>query len=315
MRKTITKLLIAAAIIVPVLFGLSYIVDKGIHRSKNSVYGEWNAIYGGTINADLIINGSSRAASMLSPAIFDSMLKLNCYNIGMSGWATGMQLTRLRIYLLHNKAPKYVVQNVDLSSFEQRPDLFEKNQFIPYISDSILLNETNKYEGRFTFADLHFPFFKYNDKWDIIWEGIKSLRGKGGTSEKYKGYTTPTRRWDSEEFAQFKKDYPKGIAFGNKPEVQKQMQQYIDLCKKNNIKVIFVMAPYYIEALHAITNASEVKDTLLNIAARNNIPFLDYTNDTLRNSTEYFLDGNHLNAIGINIYNRHLANDLKQYIN
>ena len=47
-----------------------------------------------------------------------------------------------------------------------------------------------------------------------------------------------------------------------------------------------------------------------NIADRNNIPFLDYSNDPICYDTSYFYNAMHLNARGADIFTAKLAHDL-----
>ena len=51
-----------------------------------------------------------------------------------------------------------------------------------------------------------------------------------------------------------------------------------------------------------------------NISMKYNIPFLDYSSDTICLSKDYFYNAEHLNLMGTNLFSRKLTSDLKKYI-
>jgi hypothetical protein len=65
----------------------------------------------------------------------------------MSAWRFDMQWTRFKLYLEHNKAPKYIVHNVDLYGFAKRKNLVDYQQFLPYLNEP-LSSITNRYKRR-----------------------------------------------------------------------------------------------------------------------------------------------------------------------
>ena len=314
MKKTLINLLIFLCIETPVLYLFQYFIETGLRKSKSEYFVDWNRIYQSKINADLIINGSSRAFRMVDPKIMDSVLHVNSYNLGMNGWTFGMQYARFKIYLQHNSKPKYVIQNIDLSIFEKRKDLRYHLQFLPYLSDSIILNNTNQYEGRFTFPELYFPMFKYNNKSDIIMDGVLSYFGKGQKSPKYKGYLPKETPFDEKNWADTKKSIPNGKLDTFEDETKHQILEYIKFCKQNDIKLIFEFAPFYQPLFLLNLNRNDVLDTIKKYARDNDIPFLDYSQDTLGNSKQYFYNAFHLNKKGSEIFTSMLANDVKAYL-
>ena len=131
MKRFIYNLLLFCLLPLPFLYGLQMIVDSGLKKSNHLLYAEWNDIYNGEINADLIVMGSSRAELQISPTILDRNLKLNTYNLGISAWTFPMQYARFKIYLKHNAKPRYIVHSLDLQMFSRREDLFNYQQFLP----------------------------------------------------------------------------------------------------------------------------------------------------------------------------------------
>lgn len=84
-----TKFLKNSIIFFVVLVSMTYIADTlittGLKKSKSYYFVDWNRIYGGKIDADIIINGNSKAYHHISPKIIDSVTRLNSYNLGLDG--------------------------------------------------------------------------------------------------------------------------------------------------------------------------------------------------------------------------------------
>ena len=70
-------------------------IDTGLRRIKTSEFGIWNSIVGGTINAEILITGSSRALTHYDARILQERLGRSAYNIGLNGSQTDMQVARL----------------------------------------------------------------------------------------------------------------------------------------------------------------------------------------------------------------------------
>src|SRR5690554_3856447 len=85
MKTFLKNILLLFSVILLLFFGLDFIVTKGLRHSNSEINGTFNKVLQGSINADLIINGSSKALVQVSPKILDSILEMDTYNIGMDG--------------------------------------------------------------------------------------------------------------------------------------------------------------------------------------------------------------------------------------
>lgn len=315
MKNTIRNLLVAFLLIVPLLYVLQYWADKGLRKTKRLPFATWTDIYQSKINADVLIIGSSRAQYMVSPKILDSILGINTYNLGMNGWGTDMQLARFKIFLQHNKPPKYIIHSIDLKIFDKRDDLWEYEQFLPYLDDTIIVNNTRQYEGRFTFPELYFPAFKYNKNLGIMYNGIKGNFVSETKTYQYKGYVSNDINWNYVDYESGLKLFPNGMMTEIELDTRARFNEYIKFCKINNIKLIFEMAPmYYLGFLH-MKNRQQIIDMIKECSLKNDITFLDYTDDTICYNQKYFYNTMHLNKRGAELFSVRLANDIKQYIN
>lgn len=315
MKRLLKNILLFLLLVFPLLYLLQMIVDAGLRKSRSDDFVVWTDIYSGKINAEVLICGASRAWVMTSPAILDSVLNVNSYNIGIDGWNFGMQYARFRIYCQHNIKPKYVIQCIDPSTFNKREDLYNYQRFLPYLNDSIIRRVTSEYKGAFTFSECYFPMFKYNNKYAYVKEGILAHWGKEPKSKKYKGYYPNPNKWNAAEFNSFKASRPEGVLEKVDTGTLLQFEEYLKYCRDNNIKLIFESPPVYYEGWALVKNAGEILGMAKKYAKEYNIPYLDYSTDSaLSLNSDYYYNSYHLNKLGAELFSRKLAQDLKQYI-
>ncbi|MES2701282.1 MAG: hypothetical protein V4649_01530 [Bacteroidota bacterium] len=312
MKKFILRLILFCLLPLPLLLWLSNAVDKGLRQSRHFYYSEWNDVFNGKANADMLVMGSSRAWVQISPRILDSALHLNSYNLGMDGSQFNMQYERFKIYLQHNKKPKYILQEVGYTStlvwFNELPT---PQQFLPYLHDSNIWYITQKSASPFTMLDRYFPLYKYNNELPLIREGLRCYFGKGVAGAKYKGYEGKVLPWDS-SFHNFKQANPEGKVWPIDPQAVKFFREYLDFCKANGIKVIMIYPPAFIESLEYIKNKDEILAVYNKLSAEYGIPFYNYMYDSLNYSRSHFYNSLHLNKEGSEIFTRKLAEQLRK---
>lgn len=284
--------------------------DAGLRKSNYDLYSEWNDVYNGRTNANLLIMGSSRSWVHISPFILDDVLKVNSYNLGMDGWSFSMQSARFKVFLKHNRKPDYVIQSLDMGTLDKREDLYQYQQFLPYLSDPIIWSATQKYKGKFTLTQYYFPLFKYNGNWNLVIIGLLNYFGaKADEPLKYKGQQGQDSEWDN-SFDKYKKDNPNGVKEKIDGETKVEFENYLNYCKENGIKVALVYTPEYYEAQQLTINREEVMEIYRSYAAKFDIPFLDYSNHPISFNKSYFYNSQHMNKNGAEIFSKILAQDL-----
>ncbi len=308
MKRFVLRLLLFCLLPLPLLYAFSYIVDMGLRRSNSYYYSEWNDIFHGAVNADLVITGSSRAYVHVSPKILDSALGLNTYNLGMNGTKFLMQYDRFKIYLQHNKKPRYVVQTLDFSMLAENYELYAYQQFLPYLSDPDIRQMTEKYKGKFGFGEYYFPMFKYNNQNALVVEGLKSFLGHSATGPKYKGYEGQLKPWDA-AFAAANSNGPGMSPYDQVIDSQSltKFNEFLALCSRENIKVILVFPPIYSEFIPVFRNRQAILSLFESAAAKYNFPFLNFLDDELCADKHMFYNSQHLNKTGAEIFSRKLA--------
>jgi len=294
------------------LYGFEYLVTKGLTKTGYSLYGEWNEVNDGGIDADLVVMGSSRAVVHVSPKIIDSLLDLNSYNLGLNGFNFFLHKNRLDFYLEKNNAPKYIIHCLDVHTLEKKEELFQDIQFLPYLNNATIRKMTQQYEG-LTLSDYNVPFFRYRKHHDLIRVGLEEFfETKHYTSNKKKGHYTYYQTWVDEPYEAFKKKYP--INIESDSIVYQLFDSYLLEAKKSGIKVFLVYPPYYHEAQKITVNRASILNQYQDLAKKHEIPFWDYSNDSLSLDKKFFMDYNHLNKGGMELFSKRLSEQIEDLI-
>lgn len=306
---------IFSTIIVVVYFIVFNFVEQGLKQSEHLEFEQWNSIYNGEINSDILIQGSSRAWRQIDPRELEKHTGLTVYNLGMDGYHFPMQKCRLDIYLRENKKPKYIIQVLDHFTLLQRDNLFNKSQFIPYLNDSILTNHLKQYEG-FSWAGYNIPYFGYFGSKELVVAGLlEFFKIKRFDSPKYNGFKSKNKNWQS-GFDREKSKNKKGKRINIRLDIFKQMDDFIAKSKKENIEVILVYPPDYTEFQNYINNRDSIMTGYNYLAKKHDINFIDFSLDSsLCNNKSYFYNPTHVNSAGSEILSNKLAIKLKELYN
>ncbi len=307
MKKFITKLTLFSILFTSISCLLDYIVSTGLKHTEEYRFQSWNDIIDSKINADILIMGNSRAFSHYSPKILDSVLNINSYNIGIGGHPFNVQHLKYELYERHNIKPKLIIQNIDFATFSTHVSiLHEREQVFPYIHDSLLRSQLINFG--FSRAEVYLPFYRYFGYQMVVKNGIFEYLGLKhyNFQPAYKGYRPEEEKWNGTELSKLSKieslmDETTILLFEN----------YLTHCKKFNIKVVMVNTPIYYVASQKLENKNKFNDLISGISKKYNVPYLDYTNDSICFDTVNFSVAVHLNKKGAEIFSRKLANDLK----
>jgi len=300
----IAAVLLAAAI--------TWVTNSGLRRSGVDFYGKMNAASKAANQTNLILVGSSRVLKHLDPAIIDSATGLNSYNYGLNSGTIKTWYNIINYALIFQKNVKAVVLNIDYNMFDIARDPYKDAYYYPFEKDAagILMNDSGTV--RLVHNAKVFDISLYDDyaKYAAIDGWLRAGRIAQGA---YKGYYPNRQLNNFEDIAdagRVKKDILVSEAG------VKLLTDCIELCKKNNVKLILVMAPYFNRYFPGkyFENFGTIVNNVKEIARQNNIPFFDYTGMGLANDQQYFYNVNHLNSSGAAVYSRAVADSIKSYL-
>lgn len=270
-------------------------------------YSTWNAIIDGKINSDIVIYGSSRAWKHIDPTMISKSLNVSTYNLGIDGHNFWLQYLRHSMLLENNTKPKIIILSLDIFTLQKVDDLYNSDQFLPYMLwDEKIKNATLSYNG-FKSIDYEIPLVRYFGRGNAVQTAIKS----NNKVERIKGYQGQNQQWN-DDFNKAKKlikNYEKSLD----SETIVLFKIFLRECKSKNIKILFVYSPEYIDGQKFVKNRGKIISIYKNFSEINNIPFYDYSNDTISFQKKYFYNASHLNKAGAELFTKKLIDSLKKY--
>ena len=296
MKKFLLKTVSFALVTLLLLAAADIAYSKFVENSSFYPCRSWYDVMHGTVNAEVVAMGNSRAQVQISPAVLDSALQVNTYNLGMDGSPANRQVLKYRLFRKYNTKPRLIIQNIDYNTltFEQG---YLREQFMPFMWNPDFRREAFGIE-HFSFAEKYVPMLRYH--------GYGPNEFLGNPNVLYKGYRAQDKVWDGTAYLQ-----TDSISFIVSDTTATLFEQYLDEVQADGIKMVFVYAPIYIGATEKITNLQEMYSRYGAYAEKYGIPVLDYNYMDICYDTCYFYNAMHLNSTGAGIYSRKLAEDIK----
>lgn len=296
---------------------LSFVVDKVLNntlkKSKTGDYKVWNDLLNGSVNSDIVIYGSSRAWYHLNPKIFEDSTGLNTYNLGVDGHNFYMQNLRHELLLKYNKQPKIIILSLDNFTLNKKKDLYNPEQFLPYLKNKEILKATKTYFG-FDYFDYQLPLIRYAGQIGPLKNALKIIvKPSLNKTDRYKGFSGQNLEWnnDLDKALLLQKNYVQ--LFDSATVIL--FDEFLKNVKDKKIEVIMVYSPEYIEGQKFVSNRNELFSIYHKFSAKYNIPFFDYSDDSLSYDKKYFYNSQHLNGKAADIFTIKLLNDIKKLSN
>lgn len=294
------------------MFFADWFLSYNLRKSKQNEYSVWNDIFQGKVDSDVVIYGSSRAMVHVDPRIIKDSLNLDAYNLGLNGHNFWLQYYRHLEYLKHNRKPLLIIHSVDMFTLVKRQDLFQMDQFLPYMLYNRELEKWIKSYKGFSHYDYNIPLVRYYGQFKAIGSAIKTAvyqEPSNTDSLRYKGFISKNLAWN-DDLVKARRAYPNYMVKVDSASV-KLFDQYLNECRAEGIPVVLVYSPEYIEGQDFVKNRDEVMGVFKFFAAKYNIPFLDYSDDPISHKQEYFYNASHLNGIGAAFFTNRLIHDMR----
>ena len=304
MKKFILFLIGIIVIVYLITFSIQFFADKGLKNQKNSIYADWNAILKGEINADIVINGSSRAKFSYDTRSILKETKLKTQNLGFNAGGYNLQKSKFEIYLKNNNFPKIIIQHIDLANFKESKVLPDEDQFFPFVNNAEINKFISKFDHKFSYVG-YIPLLKYNQNFSILRTGLlANVSGKAPAKSLYFGFSPKKQSYklDLHNFDKLKSDVQEKekINTRNLSRLNEMIRFYQSKMNQNTL-LIFVWAPEYKERLNVIYDplkAPLIKQLNTLQAKNKNIFFIDFSHDVIAQNSDYFYDSFHLNDTG-----------------
>lgn len=312
MKSFFKKLLIFTLPLVLLCYPLDIFLSKQLSKSNyyaQDEYSVWTDLYDGNVNVDIAIYGSSRAWVHVDPSIIESETGNSSYNLGIDGTHFWLQYLRHRVLIENNSKPKQIIFSLDLYALEKTTELYNSDQFLPYMLFNHQMKEyLDKYDG-FTFADYYFPLVRFYGKKKALNYAFKnSIIPVSPDSGRKLGYMGMLNEWNKETDSVL--STIKHFEVKVDTEYYNLFDAFLKECQNNNIQVIFVYSPEYIGGQNIVLNRKEIMSIYRDFADRYNIPFLDYSNHEMSKNKYNFYNAGHLIKSAAEQYTSILVADL-----
>jgi hypothetical protein len=298
------------------LFMAAWVTDLGVSAlldRSSACVGEFEVtrdIRTGKAACDLAIMGSSRAWVQISPMIIEDSLGVTAYNLGVDGHNFPLQRIRFATFRAHNPPPRWLILVIDMDGFVPGADVYNKEQFLPYMLWNSSLQEQMDGHAGFTWADHHIPMVRYAGKPQLLYEVMTTLLStRHGPTYRTKGYRGMDRVWNKDlERVQCTHG---SIMLTVDSNVVDQFKAFLAERAAEGTRTILVNPPQYLEGQRIYLNRKEVLDVYHSAARANGLPLLDYSDDPICLQQDLFYNSNHMNRKGSELFSRQLAHDLR----
>lgn len=313
MKKFVIRILLFIIPVIAISYSADLLISKELKKSNTYASGEystWNDIYNGKINSDIVIYGSSRAWEHIDPVIIGDSLHTTVYNLGIDGHTFWLQYLRHNLLLEYNTKPKLIIHSLDIFTLNKGEDLFNPDQFLPYmLFNKEMKNGIESYNG-YKYPDYKLPLVRYYGKTDALKCGLNFLFHQASDSVlRIRGYQGQDKTWNA-DFDKVREKMDYYVARYDTASII-LFDRYLQECKSKNIKVVFVYTPEYIEGQKFIKNKEALMALYKRYSKKYEIPFYDYSNDTISYQKKYFYNVLHLNKAGAELFTTKFVNELK----
>lgn len=297
MKRFIKHIILFGVALLSFLIVCDAITTYAFHQKNTRKYAVWNDILHTNIDADVLIMGNSRAWCMYSPAILDSILGTNTYNIGFDGSCFDRQAARYDIYRHYQKTkPKCIIQNVEYFTLDKTYG-YEREQFMPYMMYPYFRKRIQG-AADFSFGELYIPMYRYyvNNFYDDYNQFDYVVN---------KGFYARDEKWDGSKL-----DDTEPYIQNVDSNTLNLFIDYIEQTKQECIRLVLVIAPSYKEVSNVVLNLDGIHQLYYELSEKYDIPLLDYSANYMARDTTYFYNASHLNKYGAELFSEQLAHDI-----
>jgi hypothetical protein len=304
-KKSIRHYLLQALLFIALLAAADFIVGKTLKYfyERQSSGWEYSTRYSAEqTKADVLIFGASRAQQQYNPTYFEDTLHLTCYNAGRDGTPFFYHYAMLQA-VLKRYTPKIIVLDCEYAALKNAASSYERlSVLLPLYKDHPEMQNTINLRSRYEKYKFLSSIYPYNSMLFKI--AVANLQSNKQEQEDIKGYV-PLRSSINEPIKTF--DYR--MPYELDSIKIKMLNSFIDECSKRNIRLYFVCSPYYMKTIGTDYSLAVTKK----IAAEKNVPFFDYSKDTMYfSSPQFFDDTVHLNINGSKIFSSAIAAKIKK---
>jgi hypothetical protein len=315
MKKFLINILYFSSPILLTGYLFDIFISTNLKKSNSFAAGEypvWNDIMEGKVNSDILIYGSSTAWVHFNPEIISKKLKTSTYNLGIDGHNFWLQNLRHKQLIKFNKKPKLIIYAVDLITLQQNTELYNYEQFFPYMLWNHDFKSTIIGSNDFRNFEFSIPLLRYVGRYNSVKTAFEMvIFPENNPVERIKGYKGQNKLWNNDLATAEKKMGNFKVVLD--PTVITKFETFLEECKSEKIKVIFVYTPEYTEGQKFIKNKNEIIKLYNDLSKKHSIPFYDFSNDKICLDKNYFYNTKHMNKCGASLFSNQISDTIIKY--
>lgn len=304
MKRFVKNILAFVLVIGLVAIVADVLVSKGLSKTERGSHYTINALMNQTMNADVVILGNSRAIRSYNTTVLDTILNVDSRNLGVSGQPFGVSYLGWQLYTRRNKYPKLLIINIDYAELTIVYNGFEKEQYYPYICDTLVKPYLDLYG--FTWLEKNCPMYRYRGDYKLMSIGLLETFNihHDAKGDYVKGYSNPNEKWHGHMLTELKK---KGTIYGwTDAQAVGLLDEVLQTAEKEGFPVLFVYAPIF-KGLKDIVDEKASMEIFYGLAEKYGIHVLDFSDMEFYSDTDYFIDASHVNELGARLFSIELA--------
>ena len=266
----------------------------------------WNQIINQQIDSDIYIYGSSRGRMHVNPRILMDAMDYSVYNFGIDGHKFELQNLRHQLLMSSQHKPKMIIYSLDYFTIMNDKDLYQRDQFLPYMWLNKPFRKALKKFNGFRRFDFYIPLIRYRGRTKAIKQAIFQKSNHGNfVEERVLGFS------------------PKGITaldttklnrdryeIDVDEENQNNFKEFVSSFAHSDVQLVLLYSPEYYLHFKQVKNRRKIINDYREIAEQYNIPFIDYSKHKFCRDHQLFFDVLHLNEKGTRIFTKDLAKKL-----
>jgi hypothetical protein len=250
--------------------------------------------------ADVYIFGSSRALHHYDPSILQDSLRLSVYNAGRPAQTMLYHLPVFKM-ILKRKKPKLIILDVNENEFVQEARKYDLlNSLLPYYqADETVREVINRVKPGYQYFAWSRTLPFNSSLFSILFRSITSKGEKDSN-----GYVFMKGR----KIHQLVKLHNCDSHNEFDPVIIRAFEEFVALCRKNNIQLIAVTSPRFLVADCPRIDLEKVKEVMKHL----HVDYVDFSNNKKYvENLQFMYDESHLNHEGSIEFTR----DVAGYIN
>lgn len=298
------------------IYAFSILLDYLVRNSNDSQLGKINLIFSNEINEDVLCFGSSVSEVGLNSKIVSEKTGLTVYNLSIDGTRIRQVIPLIEKVSTSSNKPKIILFGLSFFELSVAEEMSATDRYYAHYREHKVVEMFKDMQPDLARRLSYVPFFKLSQCSHTYYKnaaiGFRNiLRNSTTLKTKQLGH--------SPNNVDFNQDSRNKIKY-SKTEIEISMEEYnrferlIKYVKSQNIQPVLIMFPLYQTGHKHFKNYADYLHKINQLAQKNDVKILNYSQNNICNNSRYFYNMGHLNNIGSDTLSGIIGGDLKELL-